>query len=60
VNELQNLWLSSYRGYLQAASPLGELSPSDYTEAKEFADSLLKSLIDLNDALLCQKKENAA
>jgi len=53
VNELQNLWLSCYRGHLQAASPLGELSPSDYTEAKEFADSVLKSLLDLKGGAAC-------
>lgn len=53
MNELQNLWLSSYRNYLQAASPLGELSPSDYTEAKEFADSVLKSLLDLKGGAAC-------
>lgn len=44
MNELQNLWLTAYKNYLQATSPLGEFSTSDYTEAKEFADSVVSSV----------------
>jgi len=50
VNDMQNLWLANYNNYLKAASPFGELSPSDYTSAKEFADSVLESLDKLKTA----------
>lgn len=49
MNELQNLWLTTYKNYLQAASQLGEFSTSDYIEAKEFADSVISSVNALKD-----------
>jgi len=49
VNQFQKIWLEAYKSFLQAASPLGELAPSDYSEAREHADAVLNSLIKAGD-----------
>ena len=45
MNELQKLWLDAYRSYLKAASPTGELCPSDHDSALDHADAVLNSLL---------------
>lgn len=45
MNEFQKIWFSAYKGWLIAVSPSGELHTTDYTAAREHADSVLNSLI---------------
>ncbi|MGV8925035.1 MAG: hypothetical protein ACOH2G_05060 [Ewingella sp.] len=45
MNEFQKIWLESYKNWIRASSFVGEVSPSDYTQAREHADAVLNSLI---------------
>lgn len=49
MNELQQIWLEAYRGYLNAASPFGEHHTGEYTAAREHADAVISSLKALNE-----------
>lgn len=49
MNELQQVWLEAYRGYLNAASPFGEQNTGEYKEAREHADAVIASLKALSE-----------